>query len=452
MSRRKQLIELDIDELQFPNIGIGVFEGNVIRVKGCLPGQRVVVRVNRKRKEFWEAKLFNVLEKSKLETQKGCAHNGICGGCTYQSLTYEDELNLKLNQIQNLFDREEIGFKLEGIEASPNLQGYRNKMEYTFGDEEKDGPLALGLHMRNRFFGVVNTYDCNIVHIDFTVIREAVRKYFSDLEILFYNKKSHAGYLRHLVTRRASSTGEILINLVTTSQMEHDMGSFKDMILSLEELEGSVKGIIHTINDGLGDTVAADEMKQIYGADSIREELLGLKFEISPFSFFQTNTYSAERLYSIARDLAGDEKDRIIFDLYSGTGTIAQLMAPVAKKVIGIEIVEEAVEKARENAKLNGLSNVSFIADDVFKAVEMLEDKPDLIILDPPRDGIHPKAINKIIDFEPEEFIYISCNPLTLVRDLKTFKDRGYKMKRGMLVDQFPRTPHVETVCLMSRK
>jgi tRNA/tmRNA/rRNA uracil-C5-methylase (TrmA/RlmC/RlmD family) len=415
MSTRNRIIEFVIEKVDFPNKAIGTFEDRAVQAKGGLPGQKVRARVARRRKSYWEVKPLEVLEKSPLETQKGCAHIGICGGCSYQALEYQDELELKLSQVQTLFDREELGVVIEGIELSPIVQGYRNKMEYTFGDEEKDGPLALGLHMKNRFYEVVNTDDCNIVHKDFTIVREVVRNYFQKLGEPFYNKRNHEGLLRHLVIRRAFSTGEILVNLVTTSQHQVDGENFSNMLLNLGELEGRIVGVLHTLNDGLGDTVAV------------------------------------ERLYSIARDFAGDKKDRIIFDLYSGTGTIAQMMSPVAKKVIGIEIVEEAVEKARENAKLNGLVNINFIADDVFHGVEALDDKPDLIILDPPRDGIHPKSINKIIDFKPEAFVYISCNPVTLARDLKIFKENGYNIERAMCVDQFPRTPHAEVVTLLTR-
>lgn len=224
------------------------------------------------------------------------------------------------------------------------------------------------------------------------------------------------------------------------------------MLLQSNEIQGEIVGIFHTINDGLSDVVAADDLKLIYGRDYVVEEILGLKFKISPFSFFQTNTLGAEKLYSIVREFVGDKRG-IVFDLYSGTGTIAQILSLICEKVIGIEIVEEAVGKANENAKLNGLDNVEFIAGgDVLKAVDTLEEKPDLIIIDPPRDGIHPKAINKIIDFNPDTFIYVSCNPVTLVRDLKVFESRGYKVDKVKLMDMFPRTRHVETVVSLSHK
>src|SRR5690554_14883 len=452
MSRKSRVIEFNIDRVDFPNRGKGTFEDRNIRIKGGLPGQKVRAKVAKRRKDYWEAKLIEVLERSPLETEEGCPHKNVCGGCTYQSLTYENERDHKLNQVQDLFGREDLGVKVEGIEESPDLRGYRNKMEYTFGDEEKDGPLALGLHMKGRFYEVVNTDHCNIVNRDFTIIREAVRRHFDSLGLPFYNKRAHEGLLRHLVIRRAGSTGEILVNLVTSSQIDFDRESFTRELLSLSDLEGRITGILHTTNDGLGDTVTANKLDILHGTDIIHEEILGLRFKISPFSFFQTNTTGAEKLYSIAREFAGEKEGRTIFDLYSGTGTIAQMMAAVAKKVIGIEIVEEAVDMARENAKLNDLDNVEFIADDVFKGVEELEDKPDLIIIDPPRDGIHPKAIDKIIDFNPEEFVYISCNPVTLVRDLKIFKDRGYDIRRVKCMDMFPRTPHIECVIGMQRK
>ncbi|MBU5427003.1 23S rRNA (uracil(1939)-C(5))-methyltransferase RlmD [Tissierella pigra] len=449
MVKKKELIEFEIKEVGFPNKGRGEFEGHNIKFKGGIEGQKVEARVSRKRKGYIEAKIVNIVEKSPIETEEGCPHFGICGGCTYQSLSYENELELKEKQIKALFEQEELDINFLGIEKSPEVNGYRNKMEYTFGDEEKDGPLALGLHRKGRFYEVVNVENCNIVDKDFTNILTTVLNYFGELNTSYYNKRLHSGFLRHLVVRKALSTGEILVNLVTSSQEELNK---EDFINKLNEIStiGKITGIIHTINDGLSDVVKADKLEVLYGRDYIIEEILGLRFQISPFSFFQTNTFGAERLYSMVREFAGDIDDKVVFDLYSGTGTIAQIMAPVAKKVIGIEIVEEAVEKARENAKLNNLDNVEFIAGDVLKAVDELKEKPDLIVIDPPRDGIHPKAINKIIDFNPEVFVYVSCNPVTLVRDLKVFIERGYKVEKAKCMDQFPRTPHVESIILMT--
>ena len=450
MARKKKIIEMEIKETIFPNKSIGEYEGNTVICKGGIKGQVVRVLLNRRKGDYIEGRILETLENSPLETEVGCPHQGECGGCTYQRLSYENELKYKETQVLDLFTKAEIeGFNYLGIEGSPNIIGYRNKMEYTFGDERKDGPLSLGMNKVGRYYEVVEIPQCNIADRDSTIISQKVLEYFRKLGIPQYNKRRHEGVLRHLVIRKALSTGEILVNLVTSSQGEIDIDEFKNMLLQSNEIQGEIVGIFHTINDGLSDVVAADDLKLIYGRDYVVEEILGLKFKISPFSFFQTNTLGAEKLYSIVREFVGDKRG-IVFDLYSGTGTIAQILSLICEKVIGIEIVEEAVGKANENAKLNGLDNVEFIAGDVLKAVDTLEEKPDLIIIDPPRDGIHPKAINKIIDFNPDTFIYVSCNPVTLVRDLKVFESRGYKVDKVKLMDMFPRTRHVESIILMT--
>ncbi|MBS5945052.1 MAG: 23S rRNA (uracil(1939)-C(5))-methyltransferase RlmD, partial [Peptoniphilus harei] len=246
-------------------------------------------------------------------------------------------------------------------------------------------------------------------------------------------------------------TNEMMVMIVTSTQLDYDMDKYKDMLLGLD-LEADLASVLHCLNDNLADAVKCDELRVLHGRDHIYEELLGLRFKISPFSFFQTNTLGAEKLYSMAREFVGDYKDKVLYDLYSGTGTIGQVLSQKARKVYGIEIVEEAVKAARENAKLNGIDNVEFIAEDVLKVLDDLDKNPDLIVLDPPREGINPKAIDKIIDFAPEKFLYISCNPVTLVRDLGVFGDRGYNIEEIEIVDQFPKTSHVETVVLMSRK
>ena len=338
----------------------------------------------------------------------------------------------------------------EEIKGSPKVHGYRNKMEFSFGDEVKDGPLALGMHKKNTFHDIVNITDCQIVDNDYNLIVKCALNIAQQMELPFYHKMRHEGYFRHLVVRRAESSGDILVNIVTTSQVEADLTKLRDALLELP-LSGKIIGILHTTNDSLADVVQADKIDILYGQDYFYEEILGLKFKISPFSFFQTNTLGAEVLYKTARDFVGETKDKVIFDLYSGTGTIAQMLAPVAKKVVGVEIVEEAVEAAKVNAELNGLDNCEFIAGDVLKVVDELEDKPDFIVLDPPRDGIHPKAIQKIIDFGVEQMVYISCKPTSLARDLEVFEAAGYKVKRATAVDQFPNTVHIETVCLLSK-
>ena len=261
----------------------------------------------------------------------------------------------------------------------------------------------------------------------------------------------HIGYLRHLLLRRGDTTGEILINLVTTTQEDYDLTPLVEQLLTLQ-LEGKIVGILHILNDSLSDVVQSDETKVLYGQDFFYENLLGLEFKITPFSFFQPNSRGAEVLYTIVREYIGDIHDMTVFDLFSGTGTISQVLAPVAKEVIGVEIIEEAVEAAKENAARNGLENCRFIAGDVFKVLDDIEEKPDVIVLDPPRDGIHPKALPKILDYGVDTIVYISCKVTSLARDLAMFQARGYEVVKAVAVDQFCETVHVETVCLLSRK
>lgn len=275
--------------------------------------------------------------------------------------------------------------------------------------------------------------------------------YFRERGVSYYHKMQHTGYLRHLLLRRGSRTGEILVNLVTTSQEEYDLDPLKEALLALD-LEGSIVGILHIINDSLSDVVKSDETRLLYGQDYFYEELLELRFKITPFSFFQPNSRGAEILYQTVREYIGDTKDKVVFDLYSGTGTIAQIAAAVAKQVIGVEIIPEAVEAAKENAAMNGITNCTFLADDVLKALDYITEKPDLIILDPPRDGVHPKALPKILDYGVERIVYISCKPSSLARDLAMFEAKGYRMEKCVAVDQFCQTVHVETVVLLQRK
>lgn len=445
MIRKKDIIEFEIEKVEFPNKGRARYEDNEIRFKGGIEGQVVQARVSRKKQKYIEVKDLKLIKKSTIETEEACPHFGICGGCAYQTLSYENELKLKEKQVKDLFTREGLDIEFSKTEPSPVIEGYRNKMEFGFGDEMKDGPLALGMHRRGRFYEVVNVPHCNIVDKDSTKILVEVLNHFQKKNKKYYRKGNHVGFLRHLVIRKALSTGQIMVNLVTSSQDELDKDDFINLLKEIP-LMGQITGILHSTNDSLGDTVNADKLEVLWGEDYIIEELLGLKFKISPFSFFQTNTFGADKLYNIAREFAGDIEDKVVFDLYSGTGTIAQIMAPLAKKVIGVEIVEEAVEKAKENMKINELDNIEFIAGDVLKVIDELEDKPDLIMIDPPREGINPNAINKIIDFNPETFVYISCNPVTLARDLKIFTERGYKIEKAKLMDMFPRTPHVECI------
>ncbi|WP_343209395.1 23S rRNA (uracil(1939)-C(5))-methyltransferase RlmD [Anaerolentibacter hominis] len=450
--KKGQVYEGIVDHVDFPNKGIIYIENEKVTVKNCIPGQKIRFAVNKVKNRRYEGRLLEVLEKSPLEETKDiCPKFGICGGCSYQSLPYDYQLSMKVEQVRKLLNQVCDSYEFEGILRSPLEYGYRNKMEFSFGDEVKDGPLSLGLHKKGSFHDIITADCCKLVHPDFNQILSSTLSYFQKKGTDFYHKLSHTGFLRHLVIRRGARTGELLVNLVTTSQEQMDLRDLTDQLLALP-LEGRITGFLHTINDSAADVVKCDSIEVLYGQDYFYEEVLGLKFKISPFSFFQTNSLGAEVLYSKARDYVGETKDKLIFDLYSGTGTIAQLLAPVAKKVIGVEIVEEAVEAARENAALNGLTNCEFIAGDVLKVIDSIEEKPDMIVLDPPRDGIHPKALGKIIDYGVDRLVYISCKPTSLARDLVVLQDQGYRVEKVCCVDMFPGTGHVETVTLLVRK
>lgn len=453
--KKGQVFEGVIEKVAFPNKGHITVDGKTVIVKNGVPGQKVRFSVNKVRSGRAEGRILEVLEKSPLECEPVCPHFADCGGCTYQNLSYEEQLHLKETQVKELLDGaiRDFGYEyiFEGIKESPNHYDYRNKMEFSFGDEVKDGPLALGMHKRGSFYDIVTVDGCRLTDGDFRKILRATLDYFTELGTPFYRKLQHTGYLRHLLVRKAARTGQILVSLVTTSQMDADLEGWKETLLKLP-LEGSFAGILHTINDSLADVVQSDRTEVLYGEEYFYEELLGLRFRISTFSFFQTNSLGAEVLYDTARSYVGDTKDQVIFDLYSGTGTIAQMLAPVAKKVIGVEIVEEAVKAAGENAKLNGLTNCEFIAGDVLKMLDTISDRPDFIVLDPPRDGIHPKALKRIIDYSVDRMIYISCKPTSLARDLEMLQGYGYRVERACCVDMFPWSANVETVVLLSRK
>lgn len=454
--KKGQVYEGVIESVDFPNKGKVLVqdEDKTVIVKNGIPGQKIRFAVNKIRKGKAEGRLLEVIEKSPLETRDPvCSIFPECGGCMYQTMAYEDQLQMKAGQVKDIIDEAVNGraYAFEGIKGSPKEFAYRNKMEFSFGDEYKDGPLSLGLHKKGSTYDVLTAKDCKLVHEDMTKILVCIWEYFKKREVPYYKKMQHVGYLRHLLLRRADTTGEILVNLVTTTQEEHDLTPLKEELLNLS-LEGKIVGILHILNDSLSDMVKSDETRILYGQDYFYEKILGLEFKITPFSFFQPNSRGAEVLYTVVRDYIGSTEDMTVFDLYSGTGTIAQVLAPVAKQVIGVEIIEEAVEAAKENAKRNGLDNCTFIAGDVLKVLDEIQEKPDVIVLDPPRDGIHPKALPKIIDYGVENIVYISCKVTSLARDLEMLQARGYEVKRCVAVDQFCETVHCEVVCLISRK
>lgn len=482
--KKGQQVEGVVTRVDFPNKGIvQTDDGDLITVKNVLEGQRILCVIKKTRKGKAEGRLLEVVKKSPLEMDvPACKHFDQCGGCSYQTLPYEEQVALKGRQIKRLLEpvlpENSFDDLFEGVIPSPNQFAYRNKMEFSFGDAYFNGPLSLGMHKRGSFYDIVTVDGCQIIDEDMRCVLMETLAYFQERGANYYHKMRHEGYLRHLLVRKAAKTGEILVDLVTSSdarflQKDATEPATEVQADALEALEsellqgwskrlqevsydGKLTGVLHTRNDRPADVVEDQGTRVLFGQAYFYEELLGLRFRITPFSFFQTNSLGAEKLYETARDFITAEnadilEGKTVYDLYSGTGTIAQILAPVSGHVIGVEIVEEAVEAAKKNALENGLTNCDFIAGDVLKVIDEIEEKPDYIVLDPPRDGIHPKALDKIIAYGVESMIYISCKPTSLARDLEVLQSSGYQVKRICCCDMFAGTPHVETVVLLSK-
>ena len=485
--KKGEEFEATVERMDFPNRGICVIDGKEVLVKNALPGQRIRLRISKKRSGRAEGRMLEVLEESPLQTEDpGCPAFGSCGSCLFRELSEDAELALKEAQVKRLLEAAVGSLPwFEGIHASPLRDGYRNKMEFSFGDAYKGGPLTLGMHCRGSFYDIVSAEDCRIVDEDIRVVVRRVQAFCREGGWPHY-RKDHTGFLRNLLVRKAAATGEILVGLVTSTQVPEGwddeaflqavigkVGDKAEITRKNEHIVGpkcKITGVIHIWNDREADVIEDQGCDLLYGRPWIVEEVLGLKFRITPFSFFQTNTRGAEVLYGVVRDYVrsalesegetgtaeggserADKTHGEIFDLYSGTGTIAQILAPEFEHVTAVEIVPEAVEAAKQNAAENGLENCTFLCGDVLKVVDELEGAPGVIILDPPRDGVHPKALPKILAFGARHIVYVSCKPTSLARDLPVMMEAGYLPVRGACVEMFPGTGNIETVVLMSR-
>lgn len=449
--KAKRSRTIQIKDVLFPYWGLGEDDqGREFCVKHALPGAKLEIVPGRKRGGIREGKIVEILEPSPLETEEGCVHRHICGGCTYQGLSHEAEMTLKKRQIDHLFEREGIKLPQWTMEEAPSWTGYRNKMEYTFGDAYKGGPLVLGLHQKGRYHDILAPDGCRIVHRDMNTLRQGIAAFAQASGLPHYHRQGHTGFYRHAVIRRSHSTGELLLNLVTTTQATLDREGLVKYLLDLP-LEGRIAGILHTENDALSDAVIPEAVHRLYGENRLQEHMMGITFHLSAFSFFQTNTEGAEKLYGLVGDLAGQANHDLILDLYSGTGTMAQMMAPHARRVIGVEIVPDAVQNARESAEANGLDNVFFLCGDVKEVVDSLDARAGLAIVDPPREGLHPKAAAWLATSGIPSIIMVSCNPKTLARDLPILMAQGYHIVHFAGLNQFPRTAHVETIALLQK-
>ena len=444
--KRKDVGTAFITRVDYPNKGRFTIEetGEQGIVKNTIPGQTVRFRVYKKHGGLIYGNRLEVTEPSPLETRAPlCDNFGLCGGCLYQTMPYASQLEMKVEQMQRLLSdvlSEDTLF--DGIKASPHELEYRNKLDLSFGDAVAGGPLTLGMHKMATRYTVLDADSCVLAHPDLRAILKEVRAFCAEEKLPHYNKLSHIGFLRYLMLRRSETSGEILMVLAASSQMEVDFSPLVDRLLALP-LAGSFAGIFHAVDDRYADALIADEVRCLYGRDYFYESLLGLR--------------CAEVLYDTVRsyvrqsraETAGEKP--VLYDLYCGTGTIAQIMAEESSRVYGIELVEEAVEAARRNAELNGLTNCTFLSGDVFETLPQIPEKPDYVILDPPREGVHEKALRKILDYGISDMVYISCKASSFAEDMRYLKKQGWKIQRYTLVDMFPETQHIETVCLLSK-
>ncbi len=392
-----------------------------------------------------------------LNTNALCPAAEHCGGCIYQGVDYEEQYRQKDKSVRRLLAKHEIDEALYlGMEPAICTGGYRNKMEYTFGDLEKGGELELGMHYKGRWMSIITTDECQLVPAPFNTVLRSVLEFCRSKGYRPYHRKLHTGLLRNLVVRCGVRTGEILVNIVTASDGDanganafFDEDGFREMLLGLDTGDMKIVGIMRTINDSLADAVIDESHKVLWGRDYYNEEILGLKFKVNEFAFFQTNIDAVERLYSDVLEVVPDVSGKTVYDLYCGTGTISQLMASKAKDVYGIDIVEDSIEAARSNTELNGIDNCHYICGDVKEKLDEIPVKPDVIIVDPPRVGIHDKAVAMLCRYGIDEIVYVSCNPKTLCINLDSFRSNGYEIKQIKTYDNFPMTKHVETVVLL---
>ena len=448
--RKGEELELHVDSLAYGGNGVARVNGFVVFVRGGLPGDRVRARVTKTKRGFAEAVAETVLEASPARVEAPCRHFGICGGCRFQDLAYESQIAAKEQQVRDALTR--IGRfaepPLEPIVPAASELGYRNKLEYSFAQGESG--VDLGFHRAGRWDEVIGIEECLLTTDLGNAVRLAVRDWAREEQLEPYDQETGAGYLRHLVYREGRNTGQVLVLLVTAPGERFEKGYFVDVLRRFKE----VRSVHWAINDTPAERTNLPT-QLLWGEDAIEEAILGLRFRIRPGAFFQTNTEMAERIYELAGDYAGLTGAENVFDLYCGTGTIGLALAGSAQAVWGVEISEESVACAIENAELNGIENAKFFAGNVGQSLQELvgeAGRPDVVVVDPPRAGLAGKALRRTGELRAERIVYVSCNPTTLASDAQVLRDEfGYELIRTRPVDMFPHTPHVESVSLLTR-
>ena len=435
----------------------------VVFVTGVIPGDIVDLQVIKKRKRYYEAKPIRFIEYSKDRVQAFCEHFGSCGGCKWQELPYEKQLVYKQKQVNDNFERlGKFNFpEIMPILGSTKTEHYRNKMEFSFSHAEWlpleqlnsdiEKQPALGLHVPGRFDGIINIKNCHLQGGISNDVRNKVREFCLANEIPFFKMRDQEGVMRNMVIRTAS-TGE---NMVIIIFFKNDTDAINKVMEYVKNEFPEITSLLYIVNEKKNDSFSDQEVICYAGEDHIFEEMEGLRFKIDPKSFYQTNSLQAYELYKITRDFAGLKASDNVYDLYTGTGTIANFIAKQAKNVVGIEYVPEAIKDAKVNSEINGINNTKFFAGDMKDILtnEFVAEhgKPDVIITDPPRAGMHEDVINVILNAAPEKVVYVSCNPATQARDLALMAE-AYSVEKVQPVDMFPHTHHVENVVLLKRK
>lgn len=440
-------VELQIEDLAYDGKSVAHRDGKVVFLKGGLPGERVLARITRSRPRYDDGYVTEVLDKSPHRIAPRCEHVGVCGGCTWQDLLYQQQLAFKTKQVQDCLER--LG-QLPDVPVLPALGaaeqfGYRNKMEFSFHGIA-DGGFTLGLHRRGKFDEIFDVHTCHLQDEVGNKIVRRVREFAKQTGIPVYDVRFHRGFLRFLVIRHARSTGQVMINLVT------NYGDFPDPNQLIETLRGAAPKITTVVQNrnGQKSNIAVGESEQVlYGPGFIEERLSGMTFRIRANSFFQTNTLQAATLYQTAFDQFDPQPHESVLDLYCGGGAIGILLAPRVRQVIGVELAPAAVHAATETAAINGIENIGFYQQDVSAYLRELPTPlpaDQSIIIDPPRAGMHPKVLKRLIELRPHKLLYISCNPATFARDARVLVAAGYHLPSVTPVDMFPHTMHIELV------
>lgn len=456
-----KVLELEIENLAFGGRGIARVDGMVIFVEGAVPGDLVNAKVFKKKRQFAEARTIEVLRPSKDRINPECEYFGTCGGCKWQFLSYDDQLSYKTDQVREAFEHIGMLDEVEVLDAlgSPEVFSYRNKMEFSFTRQRWLRPKdlenkdvikgeGLGLHVPGIFSKIVDIENCLIQPKKANEIVDFIRKFMLEADAEVYDDRNHVGFWRFVMIRHSVAYDSYMINIVTGYEDKELMESLGK---GLSENFPEVTSFVNNVSGKKANICRGDYELQITGDDHIVEKLGDYEFSISANSFFQTNTKGAKQLYDVVKDFADLKGDEFVMDLYTGTGSIAIYLSDMAKKIVGIEIVETAILDARKNCEKNGISNCVFITGDLKDVAKDINERPDVLVCDPPRAGMHKNVVSKIMELSPEKIVYVSCNPATMARDISIFKEK-YEVKRVQPVDMFPHTHHIEAVAELCLK